>query len=616
LKEDLDGSFELNLTVGSSLMLLLYFVLVLAVGVAFKARMKTGRDFFQAGRGLSVGVGSMALLGASLGIPEVIVMGAIGAQYGRSALLFFGIGAIPALLCAGVFMMPLYYGSKVRSVPEYLRLRFDEKTRALQACLFSLMVIFSSGISIHVMARLIQALHLFDALFPLAGSAPTWTSTTIVFLSVAIVMVYVLLGGLSSSAHNQAWQFMLLIAVLVPAVVAGLHSAGGWSAVMASASMRSLDGANSALQSGHHSLSIRAISIAMGMSFVLGTGYWCCDFREIQIPMAAKDSDSARYIPLFGAMLKLFLPLLVVLPGMIAIGLPTPHTTTIVREEGGVIYHTVTIIPANVSEGKGLIPAKAVPGNGSVIFSRSGRPELDYEMATPNLLLHFVPTPLLGLALSALLASFMSGFAANVTALNTVFTVDLYQGYIRKGASEQHYLQVGRWVTVGGILLSTIVALAAADMNHLIGLLGLLFSLLNAPLLATLLLGMFWKRATGHGAFAGLLSGVVVAMLHYGLTLPIEAQRGIQGGWIALARQYPNELVQNFYGAIFSFSTSLFVTFLVSLGTKRCPESQLAGLVHSHTRRQPNAPLSLWKKPEALAVGILLLALVIGFVYG
>lgn len=606
----------MNLTVGSSLMILLYFVLVVAVGFAFKMRMKTGKDFFHAGRGLSIGVGSMALLGASLGIPEVIAMGAMGAQYGRSALFYFGVGAIPALLFAGVFMMPLYYGSKARSVPEYLRLRFDEKTRVLQACLFSLMVIFSLGISIHVMARLIQALHLFDALFPLTGSAPAWTSAVIVLLSVAVVMVYVLLGGLSSAAHNQAWQFMLLIAVLLPAVVAGLHSAGGWSAVMASASMRSLDGASSTLQAGHHLLSVQGISIAMAMSFVLGMGYWCCDFREIQIPMAAKDSESARRIPLLGATLKLFLPLVVVLPGMIAIGLPTPHTTTTVREEGGVIYHTVTIIPGNVSKGQGLVPAKADPGNGSVILSPSGRPELDYEMATPNLLLHFVPTSLLGLALSAILASFMSGLAANVTALNTVFTLDIYQGYIRRGASEQHDLQVGRWVTAGGIVLATIVALAAADLNHLIGLLGLLFSLLNAPLLATLLLGMFWKRATGHGAFAGLFSGVVVAILHYGLTLPIEAQRGIQGGWIALAHQYPNELVQNFYGAIFAFSVSLFVTLLVSLGTKPIPESELTGLVHSLARRQPNAALPLWRKPEALAVGILFLAVVIGFVYG
>ncbi len=597
-------------------MLLLYFVLLVAIGFAFKTRMKTGRNFLQAGRALSIGVGSMAFLGASLGIPEVIAMGAMGARYGRSALLFFGIGAIPALLFAAVFMMPLYYGSKARSVPEYLGLRFDEKSRALQACLFSLMVIFSSAISIHVIARLIQALHLFDALFPFAGSAPAWTSTAVVFLSVAVVMAYVLLGGLSSAAHNQAWQFILLIAVLLPAVVAGLHSAGGWSAVMASAPMRSLDGASSALRIGHTSLSIRAISIAMAMGFVLGTGYWCCDFREIQIPMAAKDSGSARRIPLLGATLKLFLPLVLVLPGIVAVGLPTPHTTSIVREEGGVIYHTVTIIPGNVSAGQGLVPAKTDPGNGSVILSPSGRPELDYEMATPNLLLHFIPANLLGLALSAILASFMSGLAANVTALNTVFTLDLYRGSIRRGASEQHDLQVGRWVTVGGILISTVVALAAPDLNHLMDLLGLLFSVLNVPLLATLLLGMFWKRATGHGAFAGLASGVVAAMLHYGLTLPMDAERGVHGGWIALVRQYPNGLVQDFCGAILAFSVSLIGTVLVSLGTKPRPESQLTGLVYSLTRRQPIASLTPWKKPETLALAILLLSLVFGFVYG
>lgn len=608
---NLQGAFKVNLTGSSLLMVLLYFASVVVIGFAFKTRIRTGMDFFQAGRSLPTWIGSMALLGASLGIPEVVAMGALGAQYGRSALLYYSIGAIPALLFVSVFMMPLYYGSKARSVPEFLKMRYDEKTRALQASLFAVMTLLSSGISIYVMVWLIKVLHLFDALFTLDRTAPDWAAIGLVVLSMVIVAAYVLQGGLSSAAYNQAWQFLLLIAGLLPAVWAGLRSAGGWTAVMTTSSVHSLYAMGGVAHAGSQSLGMKAIAIGMAMGFVLATGYWCSDFREIQFPMAAKDAVTARRMPILGGMLKVFLPLLVVLPGIVAIGLPTPRTTTVVREEGGIIYHSVTIIPKNVSEGQGLVPAKVNPSDGTVCLDAKGRPVLDYEMATPIILLHFVPRGLLGLALTAILASFMSGLAANVTAFNTVFTRDLYQAYIRKAASEQHSIKVGRWATLGGVFLSILIAVTVIHLNDLMSTLEMLFSFLNAPMLATLLLGMFWKRATGTGAFVGLLAGMMAAILHHGLTLPFETLGGIHGGWITVLHQYPSDMERNVYGAIFAFATSLVVTVVVSLMTKPCSETELAGLVHSLTPTPSYAHLPIWKRPEVLATGVLLLAVAV-----
>jgi SSS family solute:Na+ symporter len=264
-------------------------------------------------------------------------------------------------------------------------------------------------------------------------------------------------------------------------------------------------------------------------------------------------------------------------------------------------------VPPQVSEGRGLVPAKINPVTGKAMLTASGEPLLDYDMATPNMLLHFFPTGILGLGLTALLASFMSGMAGNVTAFNTVFTYDLYQSYIHKGGSDRHYMAVGRWATVGGILLSIATAYAAINFNNIMDTLQLVFSFVNAPLFATFLLGMFWKRATGHAAFAGLISGTATAMLHHGLTLPIEARPGIHGGWIAVLHHYPSDMAQNFWTAIFAFSANFIVTVVVSYCTKARPESELVGLVHSLTPKPARPKNELWwQRPETLAVAVLL----------
>ncbi len=606
----------MKLTSVDWLIMLLYFVFVLGIGFALKRFMKTSKDFFQAGRALPTWICGLAFISANLGAQEVIGMGASGAKYGLETAQFYGIGAIPAMIFVGIFMMPFYYGSKARSVPEFLRLRFDEKTRALNACSFAVMTVFSSGISMYAMARLIQALHVFDGLFRMLGWSPDGIFTFSIVLSAVIVLLYIFLGGLTSAIYNEVLQFFLIIAGFLPLVLLGLKNIGGWSGLKASVPVAYMHEWKGVMHASTNPMGIDIIGIGMGLGFVLGSGYWCTDFLVIQTAMASKDTESARRVPLIAAIPKMFFPFLVILPGLLAIGLATPHTTTIVENRNGAIIHNTTVVPKAVEEGRGLIPAKVDPLTGKVMLDVSGHPILDYDLATPNLLLHYFPTGILGLGLTALLASFMSGMAGNVTAFNTVFTYDLYQSYIHKGASDRHYMAVGRWATVGGILLSICTAYAAINFNNIMDTLQLVFSFVNAPLFATFLLGMFWKRATGHGAFAGLIAGTGAAVLHHGLTLPIQAHAGIHGGWITVLHHYPSDMAQNFYGAIYAFSANLIVTVVVSLFTKPHPESELVGLVHSLTPK-PKRPANelWWQRPEVLGLAILLVAVALNIFF-
>jgi solute:Na+ symporter, SSS family len=596
--------------------MVLYFVFVLGIGFALKRYMKTSKDFFQAGRALPAWICGLAFISANLGAQEVIGMGASGAKYGLETAHFYGIGAIPAMIFVGIFMMPFYYGSKARSVPEFLRLRFDEKTRALNACSFAVMTVFSSGISMYAMARLIQTLHVFDGLFAAMGRPAGDIFTFSIVLSAIIVLGYIFLGGLTSAIYNEVLQFFLIIAGFLPLVLLGLRNVGGWAGLKAALPVAYMHQWKGVMHANTNPMGIEVFGLAMGLGFVLGSGYWCTDFLVIQTAMASKDMDSARRVPLIAAIPKMLFPFLVILPGLLAIALPTPHTVeTVTRNADGSIIHNIQVVSLQVEQGKGIVPAKINPVTGQPMLTASGQPLLDYDMATPNMLLHYFPTGILGLGLTALLASFMSGMAGNVTAFNTVFTYDLYQSYIHKGASDRHYLAVGRWATVGGILLSIATAYAAINFNNIMDTLQLVFSFVNAPLFATFLLGMFWKRATGHGAFAGLISGTLTALLHHGLTLPIEAHPGIHGGWITVVHHYPSDMAQNFWGAIFAFSVNFLVTVVVSLATKPKPESELVGLVHSLTPKPPQHHLAWWQKPETLGIAILICAIALNIFF-
>jgi solute:Na+ symporter, SSS family len=588
------------------IIMIVYFAFVLGIGVALKRYTKTSSDFFLAGRSIPAWVCGLAFISANLGAQEVIGMGASGAKYGIATSHFYWIGAIPAMVFVGVFMMPFYYGSRARSVPEYLRLRFDEKTRGFNAISFATMTVFSSGISMYAMAKLIQTLHVFDAPIQKLGLPLSWVFHAGILVAAAVVLAYIFLGGLSSAIYNEVVQFFLIVAGFLPLVWLGLRNVGGWTGLKArldpgfTHSWIGMGNAHS------NRLGVEWFGLAMGLGFVLSFGYWCTDFLVVQRAMAADSMSSARRTPLIAAFPKMLFPVLVILPGLIAIALPTQSSTTVAGANP-----TAVIAP----EGAGLIPAKLDADTGRPVRDSQGRVQLDYDLAIPNMLLHYFPTGILGLGLTALLASFMSGMAGNVTAFNTVWTYDIYQSYINPKASDQHYLWMGRMATVFGIGLSIAAAYMASRFNNIMDMLQLVFAFVNAPLFATFLLGMFWKRTTGHGAFSGLLAGTMSAALHHGLTLPEGAASGIKGGWLTTLHTYPSEMAQNFWTAIFAWSACFIVTILVSLATRPHDESRLAGLVYSLTERPQSRDLAWYQRPEILAVVALAIALVLNIIF-
>ncbi len=588
-----------------------YFVFVLGIGVVLKRQTRTSTDFFLAGRSIPAWVCGLAFLSANLGAQEVIGMAASGAKYGIATSHFYWIGAIPAMVFVGIFMMPFYYGSRARSVPEYLRLRFDEKTRALNAISFATMTIFSSGISMYAMAKLIQTLHILDDPFHRLGVDPSWIFHFGVVASAAVVLAYILLGGLTSAIYNEVLQFFLIIAGLFPLVLLGLKNVGGWHGLthtLSSGYVHSWAGMGRG--SAHtNRLGVEWFGLAMGLGFVLSFGYWCTDFLVVQRAMAADSMNSARRTPLIAAVPKMLFPFIVILPGLIAIALPTPATQSTIQ-----VASTQGMVPA-ASAGMGLIPAKLEPGTNRPLLDKNGNPQLDYDLAIPQMLLHYFPTGMLGLGLTALLASFMSGMAGNVTAFNTVWTYDIYQSYVRPGASDQHYLWMGRMATVFGIGLSILAAYMASRFNNIMDMLQLVFAFVNAPLFATFLLGMFWKRTTGHGAFFGLLSGTLAAAMHHAFTLPTGAIPGAKGGWLGNVHTYPSEMAQNFWTAIFAWTACFVVTIVISLATRPRDQEELKGLVYSLTPRPAQENMKWYLQPAWLAVFVLVATVVLNFIF-
>ncbi|WP_425387633.1 sodium:solute symporter family protein [Edaphobacter aggregans] len=586
--------------------MLVYFAFVLGIGFALKRYMRTSNDFFLAGRSIPAWVCGLAFISANLGAQEVIGMGASGAKYGINTSHFYWIGAIPAMVFVGIFMMPFYYGSKARSVPEYLRLRFDEKTRAVNAFTFAFMTVLSSGISMYAMALLIQTLGLFRGVIPDA-----YIFHVSVFVSAIIVLGYIFLGGLTSAIYNEVLQFFLIVAGFAPLVWIGLRNVGGWQGIKQTLPATMTHSWRGMTHASTNTLGVEWVGLAMGLGFVLSFGYWCTDFLVIQRAMAADSESSARRVPLIAAIPKMFFPFLVILPGLIAVSV-TSHITP---NPAAAIASTSGSVPLVDEHPHGIIPQKTNPLNGQPVLDSNGQPVYNYDLAIPVMLLRFFPTGILGLGLTALLASFMSGMAGNVTAFNTVWTYDIYQAYINKRATDAHYLWMGRMATIGGIALSIAAAYAATSFNNIMDALQLVFSFVNAPLFATFLLGMFWKRTTGHGAFTGLLSGTFAALLHHGLTLPVDAAPGIHGGWITIVHHYPSDMAQNFWTAIFAFSVNLLVTIAVSLMTKPRDENELVGLVYSLTPKPLDHHLSWYQKPSTLAVAVLAMLVILNLVF-
>ncbi|HKW97169.1 MAG TPA: sodium:solute symporter family protein [Bryobacteraceae bacterium] len=528
------------------LILAIYFGFVLGIGWRLRKSVESSGDFLTSGRSVPVWITSLAFLAANLGAQEVIGMSASGAKYGIMQSHFYWIGAVPAMLFVGLFMMPFYYGSRARSVPEYLKLRFDEKTRGLNAITFAVMTIFSSGISMYALGLLLELV---------LG----WSFTASVLLSAAIVLVYTFLGGLTSAIYNEVLQFFLIILGFSPLAILSVAKAGGWSgmesrlpAVMTH-SWRYLGSAS------ENPMGVEVFGLVAGLGFVLSFGYWCTDFLVIQRAMAADSMSAARRTPLAAAFPKMIMPFIVIVPGIAALALSKMNTGY-------------------------SLPLQ--PGGG-----------YDYNQAFPTLMAQFYPAGMLGVGLTALMASFMSGMAGNVTAFNTVFTYDIYQSYIHKGAPDAHYLTVGRVTTVVGTVLSILTAYLAQHYNNIMDFLQLVFGFVNAPLFATFLLGMFWRRATGHGAFTGLLAGTGVAALTHGLTLAEN-----KGGWITIVHEFPSTMAQNFWIAIFAWSACFLITILVSLATKPRPNEQLEGLVYGLTAIPHETGVSWYRRPAPLAV--------------
>jgi len=557
--------------------ILIYFVFVLGIGWALRKYMKNATAFLEAGRSLPAWVTGLAFISANLGALEVIGMAASGAKYGMMTVHFYWIGAIPAMIFLAIFMMPFYYGSKARSVPEYLKLRFDEKTRGFNAFAFAIMTVFSSGISMYALALLAEVILPLNIDWNILGLR-IGEFDFYLLISAIIVLVYMVLGGLTSAIYNEVLQFFLIVIGFLPLVIIGLVDLGGWEGLKSQLPEGMIHSWKYAGNAESNPMGVGWFGVIMGLGFVLSFGYWCTNFLVVQRAMAAGSMSAARKTPLVGAFPKMFLPLLVIVPGMIAIALTNMGELTLPLKEGTM--------------------------------------NTDYDKVIPVLLMNYMPVGVLGLGLTALMASFMSGMAGNVSAFNTVFTYDIYQSYLVPNKPDLHYLKVGRWTTVVGVLVSILTAYVARSFNNVMDFLQLIFAFINAPLFAAFLLGMFWKRTTGHGAFWGLIGGTVAAAIHHGLTLPANATTGVKGGYIGILRQYPSEMAQNFWTAIFAFSFALVITLVVTMLTRKIKtDDQLRGLVYSLTPKVVDDSKHWYQKPEFVAVIVAAIALTLTLIF-
>ena len=552
----------MNLHFADYLVIFIYFVFVVAVGFIIKKKITSSNDFLNSNKSIPLWITSLAFISANLGAQEVLGMVASGAKYGIMTVHFYWVGAIFAMVFLGVFMMPFYYGSKARSVPEYLFLRFDEKTRALNALTFAAMTIFSSGISLYALAKLLEViLH--------------WNFDLCIWIAAGIVMAYTLLGGLTSAVYNEVLQFFLIVLGLSPLVIVALQDAGGWDTIRTNLDPQLTHAWKYMGDADANHMGIHFMSLIFGLGFVMSFGYWCTDFLVVQRAMIAKNMSAAQRTPIIAAIPKMFMPLIVVLPGVIAIALTK----------------------SALDSGDYRIPTDATGG-------------YDYTMTLPSLISHYYPSGLLGVGITALIASFMSGMAGNVTAFNAVFTYDIYQAYFFKNKSDKHYLNVGKLVTLFGILFSIGTAYIAASFNNINDFLQLVFSFVNGPLFATFLLGMFWKRTTGHGAFWGLVAGTLAAAITHGLTIAEG-----KGGWISPIYPISSGMGQAFIVASFSWIANFFTTIAVSLVTKPKPDEELKGLVYSLTEKVYGTDKRWYLKPAPLGIILLIITILLNIIF-
>ena len=549
----LDASFVDYLLVAA------YFAVVLLIGFAARRRVSDSLDFFLSGRSLPARVTGLAFISANLGAVEIVGMSANGAQYGMSTMHYFWIGAVPAMLFLGVVMMPFYYGSKVRSVPEFMRRRFGTGAHLVNAISFAVAQVLIAGINLYLLATIVNALL----------GWPLWVS---LIVAAAVVLSYITLGGLSAAIYNEVLQFFVIVAALLPLTLLGLHRVGGVGGlidrVTDSGRGEELTSWPATDLSGIGSPVLSVIGIVFGLGFVLSFGYWTTNFVEVQRAMATKSMSAARATPIIGSFPKMFVPFIVVIPGIIA--------TVLVPE---------------------VIQARAT-SDGS----------FDYNNAMLMLIRDVLPNGLLGVALAGLLAAFMAGMAANISAFNTVFSYDLWQQYVKKDRPDSYYLAVGRWATVGATVIAIGTAIIASGYSNLMDYLQTLFGFFNAPLFATFILGMFWKRMTPTAGWAGLVSGTLAAVVV--AVLSEEALGAASIGVLPLSGQGAS-----FVAASAAFVVDIVVSVAVSMVTAPKPVAQLAGLVYSETpkeqRTDPDAHRLPWYQSPTKLAGISLAMVII-----
>jgi SSS family solute:Na+ symporter len=523
-----------------------YFLVVLGIGFAARRYVKTSLDYFLSGRSLPAWITGLAFVSANLGALELLGQAANGAQYGIAGVHFYWIGAIPAMVFLGLVMMPFYYGSKVRSVPEYLRRRFNKPSHLFNAVAFSIATILIAGVNLYALALVLNLM---------LG----WPILLGIVVAAAIVLVYITLGGLSSAIYNEVLQFFVIVVAVVPVTIIGLKALGGWHGLSETISKGKL---GSGATHSWHGLSISDttnpiganwIAIVFGLGFVQSFGYWTTNFAEVQRALSASSLSAARRTPLIGAFPKLLAPAITIIPGMIA-----------------------------VASVKGL--------GGS-------DPDLQYNNAIPLLMGQYFPNGMLGLAVAGLLAAFMAGVAANVSAFNTVVTYDLLEPYIRPGRADEEYVRYGRVATVAGIVISIATALIASGYTNIMNYIQVLFSVFNVPLFATFFIGMFWKRMTPWAGFWGMVAGSVGALGTYVL---------YKAGVLA----FGSDLAEAFWGAIVAFCLDAAVSVGVTFVTEPKPVEELDGLVYGRAAKEERlseAERVWYRSPKVLAWAVLVL---------
>jgi solute:Na+ symporter, SSS family len=524
-----------------------YFGVVLGIGFAAKRYIKSSLDYFLSGRSLPAWITGLAFISANLGATEVLGMAANGAQYGVATVNYYWIGAIPAMVFLGLVMMPFYYGSKVRSVPEYLLQRFSPASHKFNSWTFALATILIAGVNLYALALVLKFL---------LG----WPIIAGIIVAAFIVAVYISLGGLSSAIYNEVLQFFVILAALIPIAIVGLHDVGGWNGLqdkfkhtnVGAAGLHALHGTGVSHVS--NPIGVSWIGIVFGLGFVLAFSYWTTNFAEVQRALSARDLSAAERTPLIGAIPKLFLPFIMILPGMIAL--------------------------------------VVVPKLGTT-------DELQFNNAVPLLMNKYLPNGMLGIAITGLMASFMAGVAANVSAFNTVVTTDLVEPYFKPNQPDEWYVRFGRIATIGGIVISIGTALIASSYSNLMNYLQALFSIFNAPLFATFILGMFWKRMTPAAGLWGLVAGTFTAATTFVL-------------YKAGAIHFGSDLAESMWGAGLAFVVDITVSVAVTLRTQPKPVEELQGLVYG----MANTDESVAKgTPKLIGAGILVCAAILTVVF-